>query len=292
MGAPTCETIGAFYTAETDVDILTKHVTKVSRRCSFFFFEQQRTTVEIRIEAEWEFLNNFRPTPLTHYWVMSSSSSRLMISCCLFMRSFLTELRALLCELVWNQIQRSKSDQVELRLALGVWRNAAITACQYKFHFISIVDAKRDTSTRWEFEKKSTLRKKLNRKWEVRKIDETRKVKQTFTVDNFCAQRCDVVLHQVLRWSKGFGALASDHAPRIGSCPMPRFFTSICEANKVSVILHSTMTMTMTHSKKSNICQWRPGLTCVSVGVMTPRKKESVALMRLALLARCALAHC
>ena len=35
----------------------------------------------------------------------------------------------------------------------------------------------------------------------------------------------------------------------------------------------------------------RPGLTSVSVGVMTQQKK-SVALMRLALLAKCAPTHC
>ena len=43
--------------------------------------------------------------------------------------------------------------------------------------------------------------------------------------------------------------------------------------------------------KSPNICRWRPGLTGKSVGIMTPRKK-SVALMRLALLASCALKHC
>ena len=44
--------------------------------------------------------------------------------------------------------------------------------------------------------------------------------------------------------------------------------------------------------KSLNICRWRPVLTSKSVGVMTRRKKISVALVRLALLVSCALKHC
>ena len=47
--------------------------------------------------------------------------------------------------------------------------------------------------------------------------------------------------------------------------------------------ISNKMTMTMTLREVQ--------LTDVSVGVMTPRIKESVALMRLAILARCALTH-
>ena len=36
----------------------------------------------------------------------------------------------------------------------------------------------------------------------------------------------------------------------------------------------SSMTMTMTTQRSQNICRWRPGLTGMSAGVMTPRKKR------------------
>ena len=51
------------------------------------------------------------------------------------------------------------------------------------------------------------------------------------------------------------------------------------------------LAVTMTLKEVQHLSM-KAGLTGVSVGVMTPRKKESVALMRLALEARCALTHC
>ena len=46
-----------------------------------------------------------------------------------------------------------------------------------------------------------------------------------------------------------------------------------------------------TQGSPSNNCRW-PGLTGVREGVMTPRKRVCKSLVWLALLARCALAHC
>ena len=46
-----------------------------------------------------------------------------------------------------------------------------------------------------------------------------------------------------------------------------------------------------TQRSPANNCQW-PGLTGMSEGVMTPRKRNLLKTMGLALLARCALAHC
>ena len=53
-----------------------------------------------------------------------------------------------------------------------------------------------------------------------------------------------------------------------------------------------TMIMTMTLREVQHLSMEGLAFAGVSVGVMTPRKKESVALMWLALLASCALAHC
>ena len=80
--------------------------------------------------------------------------------------------------------------------------------------------------------------------------------------------------------------------PILRANPFPEITDPLCRHVFTCFVLWMTMTMTMTHSEKSNIHQSRPGLTGKSVGVMTPLKKESVALMKLALLARCAQTHC
>ena len=53
-----------------------------------------------------------------------------------------------------------------------------------------------------------------------------------------------------------------------------------------------TMTMTMTHSEKSDIRQMKAWACKQERRGHNPAKKESVVLVKLALLARCAQTHC